>query len=192
MGFLIGASQVSAHVITIGYTTGVNAGEVNLWLGSYHYIGIGDGPNIEGSARLFNGGYDTTTPFNYSEGTVYPSGVPAPPPAGLVPGTNLFVSQSYAGGDYAATLSDVYSWEAVTISGLSAGTYTFQYVPAANPSAHWAPWPDLQNIQLTLTAGDTGGGGTNPGAVPEPASLAIWGSIGLMGFVAARRRKRLV
>src|SRR5262245_10729677 len=82
LGLFVVASQASAHVITIGYTPGANAGEVNLWLGSYHFNNIGDGPNIEGSARLQGpGGYDTTTLFTTAAVSL---------PAGLVQGVNYF------------------------------------------------------------------------------------------------------
>jgi hypothetical protein len=36
-----------------------------------------------------------------------------------------------------------------------------------------------------------GGGGTESETVPEPASLAIWGGLGVAGLIAARRRKKL-
>lgn len=189
-GLFIGASQASAHVVAIGYSAGVNAGEVNLWLGSYHTFGQGDGPDLEGSARLQGLGsivYDTTTPFTYSEGTNGSSA--ALPPSGLVLGTNLFTSVSYGGTSTdQSTLDDIYSWEAATLTGLSAGDYLFTYVPIATPSAHWAPWGDLDNITLTLTEGETSGGGTNAGTeVPEPMTLAILG-FGLAGLGYARRK----
>lgn len=188
----IGVSHASAHVIAIGYTAGANAGDVNLWLGSYHTFGQGDGPDLEGSARLQGLGalsaYDTTTAFSYSEGTNGSS--VALPPSGLVLGTNLFTSVSYGGSSTSqSALNDIYSWEAATLTGLSAGDYVFTYVPIANPSAHWAPWHDLDNITLTLTAGDTGGGGSTAGTeVPEPATLAILG-VGLAGLGYVRRKR---
>jgi len=189
----VAANQASAHVIAIGYTPGANVGEVNLWLGSYHDHGGGDGPDIEGSARLQGDApstYDTTTPFSYGEGVLGYSSGAAPPPAGLVLGTNLFTSANYGGTTTdQSTLDGVYSWEAATISGLSAGGYTFTYVPIVNPSAHWAPWSDLQSVHLTLTSGDTGGGGANPG-VPEPTSLLVLGGLSLMFGLAGRRRRR--
>jgi hypothetical protein len=163
---VFGAAHASAHVIAIGYTAGANAGDVNLWLGSYHTYGQGDGPDLEGSARLQGLGalsaYDTTTAFTYSEGTDGNS--IALPPSGLVLGTNLFTSVNYGGSSTSqSALNDIYSWEAATLTGLSAGDYVFTYVPIANPSAHWAPWNDLDNITLTLTASDKSGGGTTAG-----------------------------
>jgi hypothetical protein len=32
----------------------------------------------------------------------------------------------------------------------------------------------------------------DPDAVPEPASLAIWGSLGIAAFIAHRRRRKLL
>lgn len=192
---LVGAGQASAHTIVIGYTPGVSAGQVNLWLGSYHGDGIGDGPSIEGSARLQGaGGYDTTTAFTFGVGIASSDFGPtpfAPVPAGLVFGTNLFASQdfanTYTGGVASTVPSWVNSWEAVTISGLSAGTYTFTYVPIASPTAHWAPWADLQSINLTLTSGDTGGGGTTPG-VPEGGMTFTLLGIAFAALAGLRRK----
>jgi hypothetical protein len=179
----------------IGYTPGVNAGQVNLWLGSYHGYGIGDGNDIEGSARLQGpGGYDTTTPFTYAQGIASSDFGPspfAPIPSGLVFGTNLFASQNFAntytGGNASQVPAWVNSWQAVTVSGLSAGTYTFTYIEAASPTAHWDGWVDLQSVQLTLTAGDTGGGGTNAGVPDSGATLALSG-LALAGLIGMRRK----
>lgn len=189
---LLGVGPASAHVIAIGYSAGANAGEVNLWLGSYHTYGQGDGPDLEGSAQLQGLGalssYLSVTPFTYSEGTNGSS--TALPPTGLTLGTNLFTSVNYGGSATSqSALNDVYSWEAATVSGLSAGDYVFTYVPVASPSQHWTPWSDLQNITLTLTAAETSGGGTTAGAVPEPATLAIFG-VGLIGIRTMRRRRK--
>jgi len=193
-GLLFGASQASAHVIAIGYSAGANAGELNLWLGSYHANDVGDGPNLEGSARLQGlgalAGYDTTTAFTVSEGVNSYTNV-APPPSGLVLGTNLFTTTFYSGGNNAdpSAIADIYSWEAALVTGLTAGDYTFTYVPIATPSQHWAPYPDIDNITLTLTAGDTSGGGTTAGTqIPEPMTLGILG-LGLAGIGFARRKR---
>ncbi len=176
---LVGANKASAHANAIGYTAGANAGEVNLWLGAWHFNGHGDGNDLEGSANLFGltAPYNVTTPFTYST----PGPNAAPQPAGLVAGTNLF----YSPGEGA---SDVFSWEAVTISGLSAGQYVFTYVPIANPTAHWTPAPGLQGITLTLTAGDVGGGGSNVSNTPDGGSSVLMLGFGFLGIAAIRRK----
>lgn len=179
-----GTNKASAHAVGIGYTPGASPGSVNLWLGSYHNNGQGDGNDLEGSANLVgvNVIFNATTPFTYS--TPGPVGAPFVP-AGLVLGTNLQFSSGFGP-------SDTFSWEAVTISGLVAGTYTFNYVPQANPTAHWYPWGDLQGINLTLAQGDVSGGGTNVGSVPDGGSTVALLGLAMGGIAAGRRKLGLV
>lgn len=174
----VGTNQASAHAVAIGYTAGATAGSVNLWLGSYHQDNVGDGPNLEGSAELSDSAipYDTTTAF-----TAAVFGANSTP-AGLIAGTNLFFSAGWG-------LSSILSWEAADVTGLSAGDYTFTYVPDSSPSTHWYPEADLSQITLSLTTSDTSGGGTDAGSpVPEPASLAILG-FGMAAAGIARRKR---
>ena len=51
---LFAANDAAAHAIVIGYTPGAAAGQVNLWLGTYHADNVGDGNDVEGSAHLFS------------------------------------------------------------------------------------------------------------------------------------------
>ena len=185
---MVGSNQASAHANAIGYTIGANPGEVNLWLGAWHYNGEGDGNDLEGSANLVGVSaptlpYNQTNPFTFSTPS-YGIGVQAPLPAGLVPGTNAFWSpgESPAG---------TYSWQALTVTGLVAGTYQFNYVPIPNPTQHWTPASGLQGIQITLTAGDVGGGGGNVGgSVPDGGSSALMLGAAVLGIGALRRKLR--
>ncbi len=181
---MAGANQASAHANAIGYTIGANPGEVNLWLGAWHYNGQGDGNDLEGSANLLGVSaptlpYNQTNPFTYSTPS-YGNNVQAPLPPGLVIGTNVFWSPG-------ESFANTFSWQAVTVTGLVAGTYQFNYVPVAFPTQHWTPASGLQGLQITLTAGDVGGGGGNVG-VPDGGSTALMLGATLFGFGALRRK----
>ena len=170
---MLGAvNEASAHTTRIGWSNGAAAGQVNLFMGTYHFDNIGDGPNIEGAAHLTGpGGFNVLAAFT----TAYPSGAL---PANLL-AANV---QSCSGGVCGNALN---SWEGVTISGLmTAGTYNFDYI-CNSCSAHWTPIS--QNISFSFTDVDLGGGGGNV-TVPEPASLALV-ALSLLGLGLTRRKQ---
>lgn len=170
---MLGAvNEASAHTTRIGWSNGAAAGQVNLFMGTYHRDGIGDGPDIEGTAHLSGpGGFNVLEAFT----TAYASGAL---PANLL-AANV---QSCSGGVCGSALN---SWEGVTISGLmTAGVYNFDYICNAC-SAHWTPIS--QNISFTFSDIDLGGGGGNV-TVPEPTSLALV-ALSLIGLGLSRRKQ---
>jgi len=169
-------TKADAHTVAIGWSLGASAGQVNLFMGSYHNDNTGDGPNVEGSAHLTGpNAYDTNSAFttSYAISNALPANL-------LAADINWYTGY---------TLSSINSWEAVTITGLvDAGTYNFDYVCGAGCSAHWSPRET--STSFTLSSADIGGGGTNVAdatGVPEPASMAILG-LGLIGISAVRRK----
>lgn len=171
---MLGAvNQASAHTTRIGWSNGAAAGQVNLFMGTYHRDGVGDGPDIEGSAHLTGpGGFNVLAAFT----TAYANGAL---PANLLAAN---VQSCSSGGVCNSALN---SWEGVTISGLTtAGTYNFDYI-CNFCSAHWTPIS--QNISFNFSDVDLGGGGGNV-TVPEPTSLALV-ALSLLGLGLSRRKQ---
>jgi len=128
---------------------------VTFWYGTYH-SGV---TSKEGSFHLL--GQDVTY-----DSTVNFTDLVTVKPTGLVDGTTNFYSNGTAltGTN---TGQAILAWQGVTFSNLLAGTYTFSYVPIANPTQTWEPWDSIiLSSQVTLTAADLG-------PAPEPAKPTI-------------------
>lgn len=162
---LLGANvaPVFAHTNSIGYV-GDGQGGVTFWYGNWH-----DGTTFnEAELKLegVNGTiYNTTiTQFNLLEATT---------PGGLIPGTNYFTSDGSQLVPYDTNIQESYTWQGLFFSGLTAGDYTFTYVPlgdpesynpTATPTADWDPMdPIIRSYTITLTdailSGDANGNG---------------------------------
>ena len=153
-----------AHTNSIGYV-GDGQGGVTFWYGSWH-----SGTTFnEGELKLegANGtSYTTTiTQFNLIESST---------PNGLLPGTNYFQSDGtqlvpYAdGANGEGGGSGSYTWQGLTVSGLSAGDYTFTYIPLGDAESHdptgtptmdWMPYDQVTlsstvSISAALLSGD--------------------------------------
>lgn len=136
-----------AHTSSVGYEN-AGPGAVTFWYGTYH--DPSETTYFEGSFALegVNVSYSKTVSFTLLTATR---------PAGLVDGTTNF----YSDGTKLVGSSDwtILTWQGVTFTGLSAGTYTFTYVPASSPTAVWAPIDSvILSSTVTLDASVVGPG----------------------------------
>jgi len=183
-----------AHTVALGFVPGATLGDVTFWVGNYTHGSPGNVPN-EGSLRLSGQNATvygpTTTLFDLNS---------LVQPAGLTDGVNYFhvsgssgttgfpLVDSYDASGYKSCCGPVTAWQGVTVSGLSAGDYMFEFIEQANPTADWTEWNDSLNSIFTLKAGDIGGG---PSAVPLPAALPLYGAgLALLGFMGWRKRRQ--
>ena len=138
--------SIFAHTNSIGYEN-AGAGSVTFWFGTYH-----NPVNFtEGSFNVTGGAVNTTVPFSLLVNTK---------PGGLIDGTTNF----YAGNPNNLVGVNpgqaVRNWQGVTINGLTQGTYTFTYIPIANPTQEWQPLINaILSNTVTLSASVVGGGG---------------------------------
>lgn len=135
-----------AHTNSVGYEN-AGPGSVNFWYGTYH----GGTTFTEGSMQLVGpGGFNVTSPFTMVVNTK---------PVGLIDGETNFYSD---GTQLVGTDVDgygVYTWQGVNFSGLSAGDYTFTYIPIDTPTAEWDPlYESIRTSTVSLTAELLGGG----------------------------------
>jgi hypothetical protein len=143
-----------AHTNSIGYV-GDGQGGITFWYGSWH-----GGTNFNEAEIKLEGAngtsYTTTiTQFNLLQSTT---------PAGLIPGTNYFTSDGTQLVPYGDPNGggDSYTWQGLTFSGLSAGDYTFTYIPLGDPQSYctsctptldWVPMDQvIRSATVTLSA----------------------------------------
>jgi len=138
-------SNAYAHTVSVGYEA-AGVGTVDFWYGTYH-----NNPGYtEGSFQLVGNGLNITSPFTQ---------LVTSKPVGLIDGTTNFYTDgvSLVGSDINGN-GDPQSWQGALISGLTAGTYVFTYIPIASPTSVWRPWDSvILSSSVTLTADVVGG-----------------------------------
>ncbi len=145
-------STAYAHTVTVGYESGATAGDVNFWYGTYH--SPSQATYTEGSMQLVGNSLNTTVSFTLLTGTK---------PVGLIDGTTNFYTDgiSLVGTDINGN-GDPQTWQGVSFSGLTAGTYVFTYIPISSPTAVWNPWDSIiLSSSVTLSAQIISGGATD-------------------------------
>jgi outer membrane autotransporter protein len=142
-------SQVFAHTSSIGYENS-GPGSVTFWYGTYH----GGTSFTEGSLRVVGpSSYDSTVPFTL---------LVSAKPTGLVDGVNNFYSNGttlVGPGQGGAFENGSQTWQGSTFANLTPGTYTFTYIPIANPTQEWDPIDFvILSSSVVLDASVLGGG----------------------------------
>lgn len=145
---LAGLSSAWSHTISIGYeNVGVNA--LNFWYGTYH-SGV---TYNEGSFHLVNpaANIDVTTAFSL---------LVSVKPSGLVDGDTNFYAASTSVTKQPTNVDGrtVLYWQGVSFTNLAPGTYTFTYIPIANPTQEWEPISNaILSSTVTLIRADLAG-----------------------------------
>jgi Autotransporter beta-domain len=142
-----------AHTVSIGYEA-LGGGVFDIWYGTYH--SPSEATYTEGSLQFVGPSVSTTVAFTMLVTTK---------PGGLVDGVNNFYSNATGtaltgtpvplsgpannGGTFNGLASSVVVWQGVQFTGITRpGTYTFTYIPIANPTEVWDP---INNAILTGT-----------------------------------------
>ncbi|WCE06284.1 autotransporter-associated beta strand repeat-containing protein [Pseudoxanthomonas sp. JBR18] len=159
---------VQAHTVSVGYIAPLGSNNtITFWYGTYHTTSDSGGQiTFEGQFQLTGtNGFSQTVDFSQIAG----SGQADPNrPVGLEDGANNFYAVSQSGSELtgvAPSAGRSMTWQGVTFSGLTAGTYTYTYLPIANPSAVWHPWDAVLSNTLVVTAADLNGFPMLPGHV---------------------------
>jgi hypothetical protein len=162
------ALRAGIQPVSIGYEN-AGPGSVTFWYGSYH-----TGTNYnEGSLQLEGPGINITVQFDLLSQTK---------PLGLIDGTTNF----YTDNNQPPTLIGIDPvisggpsvWQGSTFGGLTPGTYTFTYIPIANPTAEWDPWDDAILSNMVTLSGAIIGGGSDSGIAATESAVALFGDIG--------------
>lgn len=162
----IGTSAL-AHTNSIGYV-GDGSGGLNFWYGNWH------------PSTTFN---EAEIKITRPDGTTSISAfnlLSSSTPAGLISGVNYFSSDGTQLIPYnPSTVHPMgmpmtsYVWQGMNYTGLSAGTYTFTYIPLGDAESSWptgmatADWMPMdeviRSLTITLTTGDLTGDANNNG-----------------------------
>ncbi|WJZ47857.1 autotransporter outer membrane beta-barrel domain-containing protein [Synechococcus phage DSL-LC03] len=145
----LGLSPTAAlsHTNSIGYV-GDGSGGVTFWYGSWHYGTTFNEGELKLEGANGNTFAPTITQFTLVEGST---------PAGLIPGTNYFTSDGTQLVPYDTNVQTSYTWQGVTFTGLTAGDYTFTYIPLGDPESYCttcystADWMPMDSNILSYT-----------------------------------------
>jgi hypothetical protein len=182
-GAIIGSllsTTALAHTNSIGYVSDANA-NVTFWYGTYHTTNFNEAElKLEGA----NGTTYTTTITQFDQ-------LSSTTPNGLFPGINYFSTdqngtQLIDYDDTTAVGGQSNSWQGLTFNSLTAGDYTFTYIPlgdtesyctTCSPTADWAPMNEMirsltVSIDSALLSGDANGNGILDSLETSPASNA--------------------
>ena len=163
----LGLSPTAAfsHTNSIGYV-GDGQGGITFWYGSWHSGTTFNEAEIKLEGANGTSYTTTITQFNLLQNST---------PAGLIPGTNYFTSDGTqlvtydpTGATNGGTTQESYTWQGLNFTGLSAGDYTFTYIPlgdaesyctTCSPTADWMPMDNIirtatVTLSATLLSGD--------------------------------------
>ena|ERR1700683_451376 len=127
--------------VSVGYEA-LGGGVFDIWYGTYHSPSKG---------HLYGRFSSVRGPFDFNDSHLYYADLYQP--SGLIDGTTNFYSNAAGtgltgapvpitgnGGSFVGTAAGVLSWQGVQFIGIiRPGTYTFTYIPIANPAQVWDP-----------------------------------------------------
>lgn len=161
------SSPAWAHTTSVGYEV-LPSSTVEVWYGTYHLTAF-----TEGSLSFTStNGYSATVAF---------TDLVSVKPTGLVDGTtNFFSNGSSLVGTANRTIN---TWQGVRFSNLSAGTYTFTYLPIAQPTSDWQPIDNvIRSGTFVITSQQLGNNAIDTAASSYAASaLGGGGTVAFQG-----------